>query len=142
MDPVTIRHSRKWPLVVLSGAVVGLAVAAVVHGSGSPLIVFDLFSFVVCGVLAIWLLFDTRPQVVLDDRGIFDRRLRVGLIPWSSIQRAYAEPSGGLEMVWVEVRRDDMTGLRCDRVPLRVTGLDTTTAQLLSLIAKGSSARR
>jgi hypothetical protein len=111
MEPVVLRNSRKWPLTVLFAGAAGLSVAALFHDTGSLLFAIELVSALLCGVLAAWLLVDRRPQVVLDDRGILDRRLRVGLIPWSRLERAYAQPLGGLEMVWVEMRRD-ASGLR------------------------------
>jgi hypothetical protein len=142
MEPVIIRNSRRWPLAVLSAGAAGLSVAALFHGNGSPLFAIELVSALLCGVLAAWLLLDRRPQVVLDDRGILDRRLRIGLIPWSRIDRAYAQPLGGLEMVWVEMRRDASGAPGSERVPLRVTGLGITAEQLLGLIARGTAAWR
>ncbi len=142
MEPVMIRNSRRWPLVVLSAAGVSLAVAAVIHGEASPFFAVELLGFLACGVLAAWLLVDSRPQIVLDDRGILDRRLRVGLIPWSRIGRAYVQPLGGLEMVWVEVLRDAPGGPGSERIPLRVTGLGITTDELLEMIAKGNAVQR
>src|SRR5438876_97609 len=92
MGPVIIRNSRRWPLAVLSAGAVTLSAAALFRGNGSPLFAIELVSALSCGVLAVWLLLDSRPQLVLDDRGILDRRLRVGRIPWSRIERAYAQP--------------------------------------------------
>ena len=34
-------------------------------------------------------LFDARPRVILDEAGVFDRTLGVGIIPWSEISGAY-----------------------------------------------------
>src|SRR6185436_4904814 len=100
MDRVVLRNSREWPLALLLAGAAGFSAAAVFHGTGSLLFAIELVSALLCGILAAWLLVDRRPQVVLDDRGILDRRLRVGLIPWSRIERAYAQPLGDLEMVW------------------------------------------
>lgn len=38
--------------------------------------------------VAIWLLFDNRPRIVIDDSGIYDRTLGMGTIEWHDIANA------------------------------------------------------
>jgi hypothetical protein len=48
----------------------------------------SILFFGACGIAIVKQLFDRRPRLILDDRGIFDRTLGTPLIPWSSIQSA------------------------------------------------------
>lgn len=49
------------------------------------------------GCLLVFLreIFDSRPRIVVDDHGIFDRTLRVGIIEWQDIERAYLNSVAG-----------------------------------------------
>lgn len=40
-------------------------------------------------------LFDSKPRVVLDEAGVFDRTLGVGIIPWSDIESCYVKSIHG-----------------------------------------------
>ena len=49
-------------------------------------------------------LLDARPRLVIDERGVFDRTLRVGVSPWREITGARLERIAGQEFVCLEVR--------------------------------------
>ncbi len=55
------------------------------------------------GVFAVQLL-DARPRIVLDDEGVLDRSLPVGVIPWSEILDARVQASGQNHFVALHLR--------------------------------------
>lgn len=48
--------------------------------------------------------FDRRPRVVIDDAGVFDRTLRVGIIPWDQIDGAFIGQVAGHAFVASSLR--------------------------------------
>lgn len=40
-------------------------------------------------LIFLWQIFDTRPRIVIDQIGIFDRTLGIGIIEWQDIEHAY-----------------------------------------------------
>ena len=44
------------------------------------------------------------PVIILDERGIFDRRLKVGIIPWTDIRRAVPYSLQGIEYISLDLR--------------------------------------
>lgn len=49
-------------------------------------------------------LFDSKPRVVLDEAGVFDRTLGVGTIPWSDIESSYVKSISGNSFVCLVLR--------------------------------------
>jgi hypothetical protein len=64
--------------------------------------VLSILFFGICGFQIVRQLFDTRPRLILDDRGIFDRTLSTPVIPWSTI----------LDAQIVQVKRSKFIALR------------------------------
>lgn len=52
-------------------------------------------------------LFDSRPRVVLDEAGVFDRTLGVGTIPWSDIESSYVKSIHGNSFVCLILRNPE-----------------------------------
>ena len=48
-------------------------------------VIFFGFAF----LIFLWQIFDTRPRVVIDQIGVYDRTLGVGIIEWEDIEHAY-----------------------------------------------------
>lgn len=44
-------------------------------------------------------LFDRQPRVIINDEGIFDRTLKVGIIEWRDINEAYLQSVSGSEFI-------------------------------------------
>lgn len=55
--------------------------------AGWPAIIF----FSGCAVIFIQQIVDARPRLVIDNSGIYDRTLRIGVIPWEDITGAYVK---------------------------------------------------
>ncbi len=49
----------------------------------------SIIFFAACSIVFIWQIIDSRPRLVIDDNGIFDRTLRIGIISWADIEDAY-----------------------------------------------------
>ena len=99
--------------------------------SAGPLFILELAASGATVLLGAVLLFDRRPQVSIDDRGILDRRLSVGLVHWPEIQGVSPHAMGGLHFLWLERSNGSPSA---ERVPIRVTGLEVGTTELLRLI--------
>jgi len=52
-------------------------------------------------------LIDSRPRLVIDDQGILDRTLGVGLIPWSEITGAYLSSMRENSFICLETRNPE-----------------------------------
>ncbi len=57
-----------------------------------------------CGAVFVRQLLDSRPRLVIDDHGIMDRTLGVGVIPWGDIQGAYVKTIYGNDFICLELR--------------------------------------
>jgi len=94
MDKVVAQSARTRLLVPLIAALSFVAASVLTllvdNSSKGAMISWTGIVFFGGGALVIgWQLFDTRPRVVIDDRGIFDRSLRIGVIEWHDVSDAY-----------------------------------------------------
>lgn len=55
-------------------------------------------------VLFSWQLMDARPRLIVDDHGVFDRTLGVGVIPWSEITEAYVRSIKNVDFICLGLR--------------------------------------
>lgn len=109
MDPRLIANSRRQyllycllSLVLVAGGAFSLISAErtrEVWIGWTSIILFGACA-VVCGFQFV----DLRPRLRIDDRGIDDRTLGVGLIPWSEIKDAYVKSILGNDFVCLRVR--------------------------------------
>ena len=96
MDSITANNSR-WKYIGLAAMCVPFVVIGCLMlmfpKSGSlketlagwaGVILFGLGS-----IVFLWQIFDSRPRIVVDESGIFDRTLSVGTIEWQDIKHAY-----------------------------------------------------
>ncbi|WP_333677478.1 STM3941 family protein [Dyella sp.] len=108
MSPIVINASRlKYALLLL--VAVGFVFA------GAFMVAFDaateawlgwanIVLFGACIPLFLWQLLDARPRLVMDEQGIFDRTLGVGVIPWSEITGAYLRSIMSVDFICLELR--------------------------------------
>jgi len=113
MDQITISNSRsKYVLLLLVS--IGFVVAGIFlvsfgtaseeRGAGWTSLLF----FGACGALFIRQLLDSRPRLIIDEHGINDRTLGVGLIPWPEITDAYVKTIRGGDFICLKVRNPEM----------------------------------
>jgi hypothetical protein len=59
-----------------------------------------------CALVFIRELLDTRPRIVIDDVGVFDRTLKVGIVSWDDILDAEGFSKGGQPFIALRLRSD------------------------------------
>jgi len=111
-----------------------------------------------CAAFFIWQLFDSRPRLKIDDAGINDRTLGVGVIPWVEITDAYVKSIKGNDFVCLIVRDPTIWTSKFSPVQKRLisvnrsmgfqelninlSGIKANTSQIHELILKMSAAAR
>jgi hypothetical protein len=97
--------SRLRSALLLGGAVAFVAIGALLVRAGHPFVGGASVVFFGAGIPKLLrLLLDTRPRLVIDEQGVLDRALGVGLIPWSEITGASVRALSGQRFVCLEVR--------------------------------------
>ncbi|GBG02800.1 hypothetical protein AZSI13_21270 [Azospira sp. I13] len=111
MPPITLHASRlKYALLLLAtlGFVAG-GVFILLHGKpGDAWVGWMSILFFGAGILLFgWQLVDARPRLVIDEHGILDRTLGVGVIPWSEITGASLGSVQGTPFICLELRHPE-----------------------------------
>jgi hypothetical protein len=84
----------------------------------------------------LWRLIDPRPRLVLDRRGILDRTLGVGIIPWDEITAVSVRRVGDVDFIGLDLRNPEQfvaKRSRLKRVLSRVNRASGYTAPSLNL---------
>jgi len=106
----------------------------------------------------LWQIFDSRPRLIIDERGILDRTLGVGVIHWADIEGAYTRSIQGNDFICLQLRNTDQYVRRLSKVkramipanealgfaPLNInlSGIRGMTDRVLELILKKSEQYR
>ncbi len=103
-EPILVVGSSRTRYFFLLLAAIGFVVGGVflvARGSGADAWVgWMSIAFFGAGIpLFARQLLDSKPRVILDDAGVFDRTLGVGAIPWSEIKGAYVKSVHGNSFV-------------------------------------------
>ena len=163
MEPIVIGNSR-WKyvllLVVCLGFVAGGVFILMMDRSPKNLAGgWGCIVFFGAGVpIAVWQIFDSRPRLIIDENGINDRTMGVGLIPWSEIEDAYVMSIERNDFICLVVRDPSLwihklsplqkamasTNLKLGFTELNVnlSGIDVSSRQIHELILKMSAARK
>lgn len=153
MDEIVIRNSKGAAgcglLILFPFAVLG---AYLVYQQNSLMnwLVFLLFAGL-CAV-CLWLYFDRRPRIVINEQGIEDKRTKMGAIEWRDItnlsivrmkntqhlQIKVAEPSKYFarmsKIQKIGTKIDTLGGL--DELSINVTGLEISADKIAEIIAE------
>ncbi len=105
MERVVARSAPAHRFLLLVGALgfVVLGVFLTLHEHqivGGMTIMF----FGACTLMGVRQLFDNRPRLVIDDSGVWDRTLEVGVIEWPDIRGAFIKTMSGHAFVCLELR--------------------------------------
>jgi hypothetical protein len=113
METLVISNSR-WRYVLLLLVCLGFVATGVFlvkkatttfeAWAGWPSIIF----FGAAIPLFIWQIFDRRPRLTINELGINDRTMGVGLIPWSEITDAYIKSIRGNNFICLVARNPEM----------------------------------
>jgi hypothetical protein len=104
---LVVRPSRtKYILSLMaSGAFVACGVLLVTGSDSAGWVGWASIVFFGAGIpLFVRQLLDSKPRLVIDDEGVFDRTLGVGIIPWSEIESAYVKSAHGNDFVCLVLR--------------------------------------
>ncbi len=95
------------PLLIGSLAFVTAGAFLLVHSPDKWIGWMSIILFGGCGLVFIWQLLDSRPRLIIDDRGVFDRTLGIGAIPWSEIADAYPRTIASSSFVCLVLRQPE-----------------------------------
>jgi hypothetical protein len=137
VEPVAILSSKGKYLWYLLIAIAFVATDALLltHNISSLERWVSWISFLLFGAgIIIFLreLLDPRPRIVIDDLGIKDRKLGVGLIPWSEITGAYIRSIGGSQFICLSLRQPGM--FKRKELNLILSGTNADATELLASI--------
>jgi len=99
------------PLLIASLAFVASGVFLLLRSPDKWVGWMSIIFFGACALVFVWQLLDARPRLIIDDSGVFDRSLGVGVIPWSQIvgmrnRIAHDYLNVDMEIVWDIVTHD------------------------------------
>jgi hypothetical protein len=109
METVVVKNSR-WQYAILLLASLGfVAGGAFILAMGGPLPVgwAGIVFFGACALVSAWQFADARPRLSISERGILDRTMGIGLIPWSEIERAYVRSIAGNDFICLVLRNPE-----------------------------------
>ena len=92
MEALVVRSSpANWALRTLAALAFVATGALLLRSDEAPAVVgwSSIVFFGGCALIGVWQLVDRRPRIVVDDRGILDRTLRVGVIEWADIEHLH-----------------------------------------------------
>lgn len=157
--PLVVRSSpwRYALLLVPSVAFVAMGAVLVTRTPHAVVGWLNLGFFGLCTVVFLWQIVDRRPRLVIDERGVFDRTLGVGIIPWSEIVAVEARAILDRPFVMLTLRdpalftrrlsplRRSLTrgnrALGFEAVNLNLSGLSVGAAQVVARLQSGLAAR-
>ena len=153
MSPTEIRAQPKYPWKI--GLIAFVAIVAVYLVLGY----LPFLMLIAAGVLALVLAIsairghDTDPCIIIDDKGVFDRRLQVGVIRWEDIRRIKSHSLSGAEYIsldlhnmntyearrplWLRASAKTQRLSGMSPIAISTNGLDMDRAALLKLIHQG-----
>lgn len=103
-------------------------------------------------------IFDARPRIVVDERGIFDRTLSVGIIEWQDIE--HARPNSVVGNPFISIRLTDPEKyleramnsqkklarlnkyLGAETININLSGINESPAEILAVVLKGIHDRK
>jgi hypothetical protein len=108
MSPIAIKASRlKYALllIIAIGFVLAGAFIVAFDTTGEAWLGWLSIVFFGAGIpLFLWQLLDARPRLIIDEKGVFDRTLGVGVIPWPEITGAYLRSIKSADFICLELR--------------------------------------
>lgn len=152
MEKLLIKNSR-WKYVLLLIGSLGFVASGiwmVIEGKQ-----FGWFAILFFGSgipLSIWQIADSRPRLIIDEHGVLDRTLGVGLIPWSDIEAAYVRSISGNDFICLELKNSEKYSQKLSKVKqamaaanrklgftdfnLNLSGVDAKTEEVFELVMK------
>jgi hypothetical protein len=163
MTPIVLGPSRGrlalLLLVALAFVFGGVFILLVGHDLRATLTGWSsIVFFGACAAVFVVQLLDARPRVVIDDAGVFDRSLRVGVIPWREILGAEVREAAQNRFIALRLRdphkftsrlgavhrglAQTNTALGFEPLNLNLSAVDAYAYALAELIGKQAELRR
>lgn len=154
MTTIEIKSSRGKYFALLIGSIGFVAGGVFILFIGGPkLIGWASIIFFGAGIpLSIWQIVDSRPRLKIDDTGIMDRTLGVGIISWQDIEGAYIKSIQNNNFICLNLNNNDkylrkITSVRkamisaneklgFTPISLNLSGVDCNANEILELIMK------
>ena len=57
--------------------------------------------------LFLWQLMDSRPRLIIDDEGVYDRTLKIGKISWEDVEGGYVKNISGSNFICLELKNEE-----------------------------------
>ena len=105
METIIIKGARWKTLLFLfiSLAFVGTGTLIIATGKNALVGWASVLFFGAGGLVFVWQLVDARPRLIINNQGIMDRTLGVGVIPWKEIRDAYKRSINGNDFICLEL---------------------------------------
>lgn len=154
MEKLIIKNSR-WKYVLLLIGCIGFVAAGIwMVIDGEPFGWLGILFFGSGIPLSIWQIADSRPRLVIDERGVTDRTLGIGRIAWSDIEGAYVMSISGNDFICLELKNSEKYWQKLSKVKramatanrqlgftdfnLNLSGVEASTDEIFELIMKYS----
>ncbi len=126
MDKITTRTSRAWAVANLVGSLGFVAGGVLTLLIGGPPLIgwLGIGFFGACAAVFSWRLVDARPRLVIDDKGIWDRRWNAGVIEWSDIRTAWVKHLNDEPFLCLELKDPAKYTDRLSPLQKRLVGLN------------------
>jgi|GEM_PF-836281 len=156
MNSVEIRNSFiKYTLLLMVSMAFVAGGALIVWKGEAPLVGWASILFFGAGVLVFaWQLLDTRPRLVINEQGINDRTLGIGILPWSEIAGAYVHSINNIDFICLILRNPEEyrsrlspikrfmspanRALGCTDFIINLAGISVPTQAIFELVLKQS----
>lgn len=154
MNPLELRNSfTKYVLLLIASMGFVAGGALIVWKGEAPLVGWTSILFFGAGVLVFaWQLVDARPRLVINEQGINDRTLGIGMIPWSEIAGAYVNSINNIDFICLVLRNPEEyrsrlspvkrfmspanRALGCTDFIINLAGINVPTPAIFELILK------
>jgi len=117
-----------------------------------------IICFGACALIFGCQMFDARPRLIIDEYGILDRTLGVGIIPWSDIDGAYVKSISGNNFICLIVRDPGTYAQRLSPlrramssvnqalgftdISINLSGVNASTDEVFELVMKRAEAAK
>ena len=152
MEKLIIKSSRRSYFLYLFVSVGLVAVGVILLFRGNWFGLVPVIFFGSCAAVFVRQIIDSRPRLVIDERGVVDRTLGVGLIEWADIVGAYVVSMNGTDFICLELRDAEKYRPRLSNVrramasanrrlgftdfSLNLSGVDANTYEVFELVMK------
>ena|SRR5438552_14958580 len=104
MERVVARSAPAHRFVLVVGSLGFVAVGVFILHENPIVGWITIVFFGACALMGVRQLFDSRLRLVIDDSGVWDRMLAVGVIEWPDIRSAFIKTTSGHAFVCLELR--------------------------------------